>query len=84
MTSFCFFSQHSPNRLPHLRRSPQKTQESQRRVALQEAQQASAEGRRWSEPQLTAGPQSSRPWMPPQRRPGSAAARGLAALGEER
>lgn len=33
-------------------------------MALQEAQQAAAEGRRWLEPHLTAGPQSSSPSIP--------------------
>lgn len=84
MRSFCFFNQHSPNLLPHLRLSPQKTQESHADVALQEAQQAAADGRRWWEPQLTAGPQSSTPWMPVQR-PGSAVVSGSrAALGKEK
>jgi hypothetical protein len=62
----------SPSLSLHLRSSPQKTHELQRQapssawghIALQEAQQAAAEGRRWLEPHLTAGPQSSSPWIP--------------------
>jgi hypothetical protein len=62
----------SPSLSLHLRSSPQKTHESQRQapssgwghMALQEAQQAAAEGRRWLEPHLTAGPQSSSPSTP--------------------
>jgi hypothetical protein len=81
----------SPNLLPHLRLSPQKTHELQRQsppsprhVALQAAQQEEAEGVRWSEPQLSASPQSSTPWMPVQPAAVGGGPRAREAVGKER